>query len=898
MSEQVTDVDTSRPAGATNSTRYIANGGEESNKGITDWKAGATTEGDRQAQVNKHLSAIYSDGYIHNGVSVETFGRNLGVPAILAAGREIPVTTLEYVLGATSASPYGQELNNPNLAPEFKEMLRKMYPHKAPPEALPLPGNKITPYLSRGLGRRNLLKESFEKYQAGELSAEQFKGVADWAFKDNSILDAVAWEAGLQRGYDVILPSSPSYNVPFAAPEPLGKRVINAITGKLPKPGVKTSPWERIAPGVLSAVRDLIEQAGTPTVPNPKAREHYEAMKQILPKDVFTRIEKDHKDWSDDRKALEVEQILQNRIATRRAEGMSGIDAAAGTVGALTTALPSVAASMAITPIIGPYTAGVALIEQTGTALIKTLGGRLLLKKSSEAAAARTFLKGAEAVLKGTTALGRYPGAAIKGAAVMQDFGGGTKLAQELAHPTENEGNPYKFEPATAAMGAAFGVGGAALGHGWDVWTSKTTAAADIIADLQHEDITPLPPLTDPPPGGRVDPRNREAEYHEIHDLHVNPILERRPKTVEEASRLKELDKEAKTAQSFVKNPKQLEVNLKGWKDSLIRELDGGVSHSFLFGDDTLDAEGKKITLSLKEKLGVFKDASGNLPQDLKDALTKAHGQSSERPSGENEAAIEQLLKNAKTNLARTRAGHVVGQAEAIDKALTYLDTGGRVGPPIQVRKLWVEGKKDPDTGVPSKSIKEIVGITQAEKEAVQASIEYLKVHAPETGAALEDTLAHFQHLSGDLAKPKSEEILSNALRENPEVLTALDVPKGKIDLKRVVPEDLERAKAINKQLEDIERQLPIYNGRSRFKDNTETLRKPDVLAELNKDPAKGAAFTNNDVKDWHRKEMGKDFEPLEDIVYNTKTKQFEKNTEIPERSDEPDSTDNPPCPL
>jgi hypothetical protein len=890
MPEIVTDVDTSRPSGADNSTRYLGAGGEESNKGITDWKAGATAEGDRQAQINKSLAAAYGD-YIHNGVSVETFGRNLGVPAISAGGREVPVTVMLHALGAVDPSPYGQELNNPNLAPEFKEMLRKMYPHKAPVTALPLPGNRITPYLSKGLGKRNLLKESFDKYTTGELTAEQFKGVADWAFKDDSMLDAIAWEKNLQRGYDTVLQSGPDYNVDYSKPRAgIPERVINAITGKLPEMGIKTSPWERIAPGFLSGIGHLIEQAGAPEAPNPKAREHYEAMKHILPKDVFERIEKDHKDWSDDRKALEVNQILANRVASRRAESMSGVDAAKGTVGSLASAVPSLVATGVVTPLLGPYTAGVALLEQTGAALTKTLAGRLLLKKGAAAAATRAGVAGAGRVLKGTTALGRYPGAAVSGAAVMSDFVGGTKTAQELAHPTENSGNPYEFEPGTAAMGAAFGVGGAALGHGWNVWRSKTTAAADIVADLTEEHPSP-PPLEDPAPGEKVEPRDMEAVYKELHALHEVPLAERRPRTDGEAARLKELSTDAQLAQNFIRDPKQLDRNLSGWAQNIVLEMDAGISSEYLHGDPVSG------TASLEEKLGVFKDASGKLPADLEAALTKAYAQSLPGHIGTSEGAIEQRLLQARTNKARAKAGHVLVQDKAVHTALTYLDTEGKVGPPLRERVIAVEGRKDPATGRASKVYKKQIGLTEKEKAEVQASLDYYKVHAPETAKVLEETLTHFQHLSGDLAKPHSEEKLAAALADNPEVLTALDIPPGKIDLARVHPDYLEEAKTINAQIEHVDSLLPIHYGRSRFKDNTETLRKPNVLEELNKDHAKGAAFKyNNDVKDWHRKEMGSDFEPLEDIVFNTETKKFEKNTEIPERTDDPDSTDNPPC--
>ena len=809
-------------------------------------KPGATNTGATDTEIVNHLDTIFPERAIHP-FAVEPLGGRDTVIQTIPELRDMPRDLIAAILGGAQESPYGGALRSPQLDPVIQQRMRTLYPHKPGPEVAIEPGNKPNAYLRNGLLAKAALQEAFQRYKE-DGDAEAFKAVAKVAFKDDAILEAHAWERGMLSLWERKLQSGPMNQNKFPAnPLPWYSQALNMVTGQTPDittPEYHQSAWEVTTHvGPLSNLRFAISNAAVSSKPDPEARRLYEELRTVAPKDLMEWADKSGK--SDQGKYMYVLNALAEQSQTRKANELAGVDAVKGFLGMGASAIPTMLIGGPVLKGVGA--AGAKVVEMANASLAARALGTVSNPLSNA-----------------------WGNAAAKGAVGMYGFQvGASGLADTVwDHPGSEQLDltPHKE---TLLLGMALGLFGHAVPTTYKKLTAKTSDAARLVNSIQAE-TTPItdlenPHLKDPTPGNVQDPAEKLKIYQRIQEL-MSPG-EKRPRTEAEAEELETLKKHVLEATAAAKRPRA--GNLTSRINTVIAHLKQGLPQKVLLGDGTAPP--------LEELLGVFKDSKGNLPESLKGELLRATLNPNETGDV---TPIHREILGGEVATTRIKAGQLAAWDYQIQRALRSIDTAGVVAPKAERN---FRGNKYP-------------GLSSTELEGMQKALSALETTHPEIVQELKAALAHHEHLSGDLTSAKARNDLAILLEAKPDIITEFNVPEGKIDLERVHPDHRAEAERINEAIAALDKELPIHSGKSRFRDESETLKQPNALDLINADPKRGAAFRNKDAFEWHQQKLKEEFKHMEQVVFDEETGKFVKFETKAEPAEGPDTLPEDPC--
>jgi hypothetical protein len=588
--------------------------------------------------------------------------------------------------------------------------------------------------------------------------------------------------------------------------------------------------------------------------PDPEARRLYEELRVAAPKDLMEWADKSGK--SDQGKYMYVLNAMAEQSQTRKASELAGIDAVKGFLGMGASAIPSIIVG-------GPVLKGVGA---TGAKLVEMANASLAARAMGTVSryGPRTPFAISNPISNA------WGNAAAKGAAGMYGFQvGASGLADTVwDHPGSEQLDlaPHKE---TLLLGMGLGLFGHAVPAAYKKLTERTSDAAHLVDSIQAETAPVTDPgnphLKDPAPGNVQDPAEKLRIYQRIQEL-MNP-KEKRPRTEAEAEELDSLKKHVLGAAEAAKRPQA--GNLTSRINTVIAHLKQGLPQKVLLGDG--------VAPPLEELLGVFKDSKGNLPESLKGELARATLNPNETGDV---TPIHREIQGAEVATSRIKAGQLAPWDYQIQSALRSLDTAGVVGPKSEKS---FKGNK-------------YTGLSSTELEGVHKTISALDTTHPEIVQELKAALAHHEHLSGDLTSAKARNDLAVLLEAKPDVMTEFNVPEGKIDLARVHPDHRAEAERINEAIANLDEELPVHSGKSRFRDESAVLKQPNALDLINADPKLGAAFRNKDALEWHQQKLKEGFKHMEQVVFDEETGKFVKFETKAEPAEGPDTLPEEPC--
>lgn len=820
-------------------------------------KPGATATGAMDTEIVDHLDQIFPERAIHP-FAVEPLGGRDTVIQTIPELRDMPRDLVAALLGGAQESPYGGALRSPQLDPIIQQRMRTLYPHKPGPEVAIAPGNKPNAYLRNGLMAKAALQEAYQRYKE-DGDAEAFKAVAQVAFRDDSILEAHAWERGKLSQWERKLQSGPMNQNKFPAnPLPWYSQALNMVTGQTPDittPEYHQSAWEVTTHvGPLSNLQFAASNAAVSSKPDPEARRLYEELRVAAPKDLMEWADKSGK--SDQGKYMYVLNAMAEQSQTKKASELAGIDAVKGFLGMGASAIPSMLIG-------GPVLKGVGA---TGAKLIEMANASLAARAIGTVG--RYGPRAPFAISNPIT--NAWGNAAAKGAAGMYGFQvGASGIADAVWDNPGSEQLDLTPHKETLLLGMGLGLFGHAVPTAYRKLTARTSDAAHLVDSIQA-DTAPVtdpgnPHLRDPNPGDVQDPAEKLKTYQRIQEL-MNP-KEKRPRTEAEAEELESLKKHVLEAANAAKRPQA--GNLKSRLNTVIAHLKQGLPQEVLLGDG--------IAPPLEELLGVFKDSKGNLPESLKGELLRAAA----NPNAAGDVTpIHREIQGAQIASARIKAGQLAAWDYQIQSALRSLDTSGVLGSKAE---RSFRGSK-------------YKGLSSTEREGLHKAIAALDVTHPEIVQELKAALAHHEHLSGDLISAKARNDLALLLETKPDVITEFNIPEGKIDLEKVHPDHRAEAEKINEAIANLDKELPVHSGKSRFRDESETLKQANALVLINADPKLGTAFRNKDAFEWHQQKLKEEFKHMEQVVFDEETGKFIKFETKAERAEGPDTLPEEPC--